>query len=163
VRYRTQYARLLEYQETNSVGVALGAISSYGAETHGLDFIASMTPLSHLELKLIGDWMDGHFDDYHGCANYISVTGQTECISINGAPLQRQPKVQLRFIPSYSVLLPWGVIKAWLSEEYIGQRYEDQSGLQPLGAYYMLGGGVVADFKDNWEFRVQGTNLTDLE
>jgi len=151
----------LQYQETNSVGVGTGAISNYGAESHGVDFIGSITPLPHLTFKLVGDWMDGHYDNYNGCANYITLTGQKECVSFNGAPLQRQPKLQYRFIPSYSLVPSWGVVTGWLSYEYVGQRYEDQSGLQPLGTYYMLGGGIVANFGSNWEFRVQGTNLTN--
>jgi len=151
----------LQYQETNGAGIATGAISNYGAQSKGIDFIGSVTPLPHFTLKLVGDYMDGHYDNYIGCANYINLTGQKECISINGAPLQRQPKLQYRFIPSYSVVPGWGVVTGWLSYEYVGQRYEDQSGLQPLGTYYMFGGGIVANFGDNWEFRVQGTNLTN--
>jgi hypothetical protein len=45
--------------------------------------------------------------------------------------------------------------------EYVGQRYEDQTGLQPLGTYYMLSAGVVANISRNWQLRVQGTNLTN--
>jgi hypothetical protein len=30
-----------------------------------------------------------------------------------------------------------------------------------LGAYYTIGAGVVANYGKNWQFRVQGTNLSD--
>jgi len=49
----------------------------------------------------------------------------------------------------------------FVTYEYVGQRYEDIAGLAPLGTYYMLGAGVVANVGNNWEFRVQGTNLTN--
>ena len=45
--------------------------------------------------------------------------------------------------------------------EHVGQRYEDLTGLQPLGTYYTLSAGIVTDIGNNWEFRVQGTNLTN--
>jgi outer membrane cobalamin receptor len=151
----------LQYTETNGQGVQIGKVSIYGSESKGIDFIGSLTPIPNLNLKLIGDYMDGHYTDYIGCANYVDINGNTRCISLNGAPLQRQPKIQFRFIPSYTFNASWGSVKPWLMYEHVGQRYEDQSGLQPLGTYYMLGGGVLANIGDNWEFRVQGTNLTN--
>jgi len=45
--------------------------------------------------------------------------------------------------------------------EYDGQRYEDQSGQQPLGSGTLLGGGILTDVGDHWDLRVQGTNLTN--
>jgi TonB dependent receptor len=55
----------------------------------------------------------------------------------------------------------WGDVTGWVTYEHVGQRYEDQSGLQPLGAYYSLGAGIVANYGKNWQVRVQGTNLTN--
>ena len=66
--------------------------------------------------------------------------------------------------PSYT--FPWtarngGDVTAFLTYEYVGQRYEDLTGLQPLGTYYMLGAGIVANVASHWQLRVQGTNLTN--
>jgi len=63
--------------------------------------------------------------------------------------------------PSYTA--PWntGDVTAFVTYEYVGQRYEDITGLQPLGTYYMLSAGIVANVGRNWQFRVQGTNLTN--
>jgi hypothetical protein len=75
--------------------------------------------------------------------------------------LQRQPKLRFLFTPSYTWVSDWGDVTPYVTYEHVGQRYEDISGLQPLGAYYTLGAGVVANYGKNWQFRVQGTNLSD--
>jgi hypothetical protein len=151
----------LQYQETNSVGVGTGVISTYGATTKGVDFIGVLTPLPGLNLRLVGDYEDGTYKDYVGCAKYTDILGNPQCAQINGQPLQRQPKFQIRVTPSYTLPGPWGDATAWVTYEHVGQRYEDQSGLQPLGSYYMLGAGILANLGTNWQFRVQGTNLTN--
>jgi hypothetical protein len=75
--------------------------------------------------------------------------------------LQRQPLWQVRVTPSYTV--PWsdGDLTAFATYEYVGRRNEDITGLTPLGSYYMLGAGIVANVSRHWQFRVQGTNLTN--
>ncbi len=152
----------LQYQETNAVGVATGAISTYGADTHGIDFTAVITPIERFNIRLVGDYMDGHYTHFNGCAPYIDINGNSQCIGLTDKPPQRQPKFQIRVTPTYT-LVPgdWGDVTAWLTYEHVGQRFEDQSGLQPLGSYYMLSFGIVANVSDHYEFRVQGTNLTN--
>ena len=120
-----------------------------------------MTPIQNLVIRLVGDYMDGHYQDYIGCLKYFDIFGHPQCANINGAPLQRQPKWQIRVTPSYTI--PWstGDLTAFVTYEYVGQRFEDQTGLQPLGTYYMLSAGIVANINRNWQFRVQGTNLTN--
>jgi len=105
--------------------------------------------------------MDGHYTHFDGCAPYTDINGNAQCAAIDGAPLQRQPKLQVRFTPSYQVLPSWGDATGWVTYEHVGQRYEDISGLQPLGAYYMLSAGIVANYGKNWQVRLQGTNLTN--
>jgi outer membrane cobalamin receptor len=151
----------LQYQETDVNGNPLTAISNYGASSNGLNLIVNVTPIHNLNLRLIGDYMDGKYKDYIGCAQYQDINGNTKCQPINGVPLQRQPKVQFRFIPSYKVDSSWGDVTGWLNYEHVGQHYQDQSGLQPLGTYYVLGAGVVAHVGKGWELRVQGTNLSN--
>ena len=151
----------LTYQETNAAGVGTGVISTYGSTAKGVNFVGTVTPFQNFVIRLIGDYMDGHYTDYIGCAPYIDIFGHNQCAQINGSPILRQPKWQGRVTPSYTI--PWatGDLTAFVTYEYVGQRYEDQTGLQPLGTYYMLGAGVVANIGKNWQFRVQGTNLTN--
>jgi outer membrane receptor protein involved in Fe transport len=158
--YHKQFTGL-QYQETTVSGVPLSAISNYGSDSKGLDLIATLTPIEHLNLTVNGDYMDGHYTHYNGCAPYIDLNGNNQCAQIDGAPLQRQPKVRVIFTPSYTVVPSWGDVTGYVAYEHDGQRYEDQSGLQPLGSFYQLGAGIVADYGTNWQFRVQGTNLTN--
>ncbi|HME39238.1 MAG TPA: TonB-dependent receptor [Steroidobacteraceae bacterium] len=158
--YHKQFTGL-QYQETNSVGVGTGAIANYGSDSKGIDLIATLTPIPHLNLTVVGDYMDGHYTHFDGCAPYTDINGNAQCAAIDGAPLQRQPKLQVRFTPSYQVLPSWGDATGWVTYEHVGQRYEDISGLQPLGAYYMLSAGIVANYGKNWQVRLQGTNLTN--
>jgi len=133
----------------------------YGASTKGLDFKGTLTPLPGLNILLVGDYMDGHYTNHAACIPYTNILGQALCAGIDGAPLQRQPKWRMDLTPSYTVPVPWGDVTGFVTYEYIGQRYEDLAGLSPLGTYYMLSAGLIANVGNNWEFRVQGTNLTN--
>ncbi|TLZ61239.1 MAG: TonB-dependent receptor, partial [Gammaproteobacteria bacterium] len=150
--YKKQFTGL-QYTPSDQNGVQLtGQTAIYGADSKGIDFIGTLTPIEHLKLTVVGDYMDGTYSDYHGCLQYRDILGNlVACASPNGAPLQRQPKFQVRLTPSYIQPFPWGDVT----------RYEDIVGGQPLGTYYMLGAGLIATFQKNWELRVQGTNLTN--
>jgi outer membrane receptor protein involved in Fe transport len=158
--YHKQFGGI-QYQETNAAGIGAGPISSYGSDSKGVDLIATLSPLEHLNLTVIGDYMDGHYTHYNGCAPYTDILGNKQCAAIDGEPLQRQPKVQYRFMPSYELVPAWGDVTGWVTYEHVGQRYEDISGLQPLGAYYTFGAGIVANYGKNWQLSVEGTNLTN--
>jgi outer membrane receptor protein involved in Fe transport len=152
----------LQYTPSTATGVPIpGQTLIYGASTHGLNLIASITPFTGFNVRLVGDYMDGHYTDYTGCISYTDILGNAQCAPIDGAPLQRQPKYQFRLTPNYTVPAPWGDVMGFVTYEYVAQRYEDLAGLAPLGTYYMLGAGVVANVGNNWEFRVAGTNLTN--
>ena len=151
----------LQYQETNGAGVPIGAISNYGSSTKGLNLNTTWSPIENLKLALVGDYMDGHYTNYNGCAPYTDINGGTQCVGLNGQPLQRQPKVRYMFTPSYRIVTSWGDITGFVTYTHIGQRYEDQSGLQPLGSYYTLDAGIVANYNQNWQFTLRGTNLTN--
>jgi outer membrane receptor protein involved in Fe transport len=158
--YHRQFSGL-QYQETTQSGVPLSAISTYGSDSNGVNFIGTLTPIHNLNLSVVGDYMDGHYTHFNGCAPYTDINGNPQCAQIDGAPLQRQPKFQIRFTPSYTVDSDWGAVTGWVTYEHVGQRYEDITGLQPLGSYYMLAAGLLYDLNANWEFRLQGTNLTN--
>ena len=160
------YRRIFEgltIQETTASGTPIpGAIVTYGSKTYGVDFDGYITPFKGFTLRIIADYMNGTYENANACVSYTDLFGNPQCANIDGSPLQRQPKFQIRATPSYSVPFPWGDITGWLTVEHIGQRFEDQSGQQPLGAYTELGAGVVADVGDNWQMRVQGTNLNNV-
>src|ERR1700730_12250769 len=68
--YRKQFTGL-QYQETTVSGVPLSAISTYGSDSKGIDFISTVTPIENLNITLVGDYMDGHYTHYTGCAPYV--------------------------------------------------------------------------------------------
>jgi outer membrane receptor protein involved in Fe transport len=150
------------YQETDLNGVTVpGGYGTYGSTANGVDFDGYIGPFAGLTLRFVGDYMDGHYTNNHSCLAFVDINGDHQCVFINGSPLQRQPKFQVRITPSYSAAVPWGDVTAWLTYEHAGQRYNDTYGQQPLGAYDMLSGGILTDAGDHWQFRVQGTNLTN--
>jgi outer membrane receptor protein involved in Fe transport len=150
------------YQETNLSGVTIpGGYGTYGSTANGFDVDGYVGPFAGLTLRFVGDYMDGHYTNNHSCLAFVDIYGNNECVYINGAPLQRQPKFQVRITPSYSANVPWGDVSAWVTFEHVGQRYNDTYGQTPLGSYNMLSGGILTDVGDHWQMRVQGTNLTN--
>ncbi|MGH8146449.1 MAG: TonB-dependent receptor [Rhodanobacteraceae bacterium] len=152
----------IQYQQTDANGVSIpGAISSYGANSHGLNAIVRWSPVEHLSLSLAGSYLDGHYSHNDACVPGFNINGDAECFSFDGNPLARQPKTLYRFTPKYTLPTAWGNLTGWLTYTHVGQRYEDQTGMQPLGTYGTLAAGVVANVGPNWQFRLQGTNLTN--
>ena len=152
----------IRYQASTPEGVAIpGEYGSYGATANGVDVDGYITPFQGLTVRVVGDYMAGHYQKNYSCLKYTDLFGNPQCASINGAPLQRQPKFQVRVTPSYTLPTPWGDVSAWLTFEHAGQRYSDIAGLQPLGVYNMLSAGLLTDVGERWQFRVQGTNLTN--
>jgi outer membrane receptor protein involved in Fe transport len=159
----------LAYQPVNIDQVPLGPVTTYGSEAFGVRLVGSVNPLAgndvqwvrDLKLTVNGNWENAHYRDYVGCYVYVNISGQTICGTINGVQLARLPKFQVRLTPSDTQTTSWGSISEYLIYEYIGQHYQDNTGLNPLGSYYDLGAGVVAKVGDNWQFRLSGTNLTN--
>ena len=133
----------------------------YGSQTWGVNFITNVKPFEHAEISFSGDYMKGHYNRYVGCVSYTAQDGSSQCSSINGMQLQRQPKFQFRLTPSYTIPTSWGSVKAWLTYEYVGDRYGDLIQQQPLGSYYDLAFGVLANVGQHWVLSVQGTNMTN--
>ncbi|GLQ99782.1 TonB-dependent receptor [Dyella mobilis] len=132
----------------------------YGANTKGVNLSTTFTPFAHFSLLLSGDYMDGHYTNT-GLVEYTNETGQNAYASMYGMVLQRQPKLQFRITPSYTLPTSWGNLRAWITYEYIGPRYEDQIESQPLGSYYDLAFGVQANVGQHWVYSVSGTNMTN--
>jgi hypothetical protein len=133
----------------------------YGSDSKGVNFNIVVSPIEHFKLGLLGNYMDGIYTGYFACIKYVNPVTGNGCAGIDGKQLQRQPKFQIAVQPSYTLPMNWGDITAFLTYRHVGAHTQDQAGLQQLGTYYTLDFGVVANYGENWELRVQGTNVTD--
>ncbi|WP_130618882.1 TonB-dependent receptor [Dyella amyloliquefaciens] len=133
----------------------------YGSETKGVNAAVTVKPFENFTVALSGNYMDGHYSDYQGCVPYVAQDGSDQCDSIDGKRLDRQPRIQYRVTPAYSIPTVWGSMKFWLTYEYVGDRYGDQLEQQPLGDFYDLSFGAMANIGKNWVLTLRGTNLTN--
>ncbi|HJS92478.1 MAG TPA: TonB-dependent receptor [Steroidobacteraceae bacterium] len=131
--------------------------ANYGTNAWGIDFQADWFPLEHLSLGVTGDWQHSvytHFSSFAGLAG-------SGAFDNDGNILQRQPRLQLRFTPEYTLPMSWGALRLFATVSHIDLRYSDTENTQVLPPYTTLDAGVVADIGAHLQARVQGTNLTD--
>jgi outer membrane receptor protein involved in Fe transport len=122
--------------------------ATYGSSAYGVGFEAQWRPIDQLSFNLTGDWQHAQYRGFTGSAT-------------NNDELQRQPKLHFRFTPEYHVPMPWGDLRLFTTYTYVGQRFSDPGNTQVLPKYYTLEAGIVAGIGQNFEVRLQGTNLTD--
>jgi outer membrane receptor protein involved in Fe transport len=147
----------------------IGPSTSYGSTSQGLRFIGSVNPLAAMDsqplkafrITVNANYEHAHYKDFPGCFIYKDINQVTQCGSINGVQLARLPKFQIRVTPEDTQEFAWGTITEYVTYEHIGQHYQDETGLNPLGTYYDLAAGAVANYGENWEFRIAGSNLTN--
>ena len=158
--YRKIFTGLL-YQPTNGLGSPVGPQLVYGSDSQGVNVNFAVTPLENFTVQLVGNYLDGHYTHYDACIPFVNSVSGNGCARIEGQQLQRQPKFRFALQPSYMMTMPWGETEAFVTYSHVGKHTQDQSGLQQLGRYHTLDFGVIARVGENWEFRVQGTNVTD--
>lgn len=131
--------------------------ATYGTNAWGLDFQADWFPLEHLSLGITGDWQHSvytHFSSFAGL-------GGTAAFDNDGNILQRQPRLQVRFTPEYTLPMPWGALAVFTAVSHIDLRYSDTESTQVLPPYTTLDAGVVDEIGAHLQVRLQGTNLTN--
>ncbi len=152
----------LTFQPTNGAGTPIGTPQLYGSDSKGINFSGVLTPVENLKLSLVANYLDGHYTHNSSCFKFTNVvTGETGCAPINDKQLQRQPKVRYMFTPSYRIPFAWGDVTAFVTYTHVGSHTQDQSGLQQLGTYHTYDFGVIANIEQNWQLRLQGTNVTN--
>lgn len=112
----------------------------------GLEFEAQLRPFENFDLTMTGNWIDAEYFDFG---------------TNSGNRIRRQPKVQFRLTPGYYIPGEWADLRLFLTWTHVGDRFADIENQQPLPSYDTLDFGVVAYVGENWELRVQGTNVTD--
>lgn len=151
----------LQYQQTDRLGAPTGARLYYGSESKGLNFIGALTLWENFRFQAVANYLDGEYTDYDACVPFTNVVTGNGCARIEGQQLQRQPKLRYMLTPSYHFPFDWGGIDAQVTYTHIGDRTQDQSGLQELGSYYTWDFAVIANVGENWQFAVRGTNISD--
>jgi hypothetical protein len=159
----------LVYQPQNIEMVPIGPKTTFGSTSKGLRVVGSVNPGAGSDVQAIRDFSisvnanyeKAHYKDFLGCFVYTNISGQVICGTINGVQLARLPDFQVRVSPSDTQTFDWGSLTEFVAYEHIGQHYQDSTGLNPLGSYYDLGAGIVADIGTNWQIRVLGSNLTN--
>jgi outer membrane receptor protein involved in Fe transport len=117
-----------------------------GSKGKGVEFELAVRPIAGLQLQLTGDWQDSTYKDNP---------------AINGNAVQRQPKFQYRFSPSYRIPVGDMALKLYGTYAHIGSRWADQQNTQYLPAYDTLDLGILAELSDRLELRLSGTNVNN--
>ncbi|MGH8290176.1 MAG: TonB-dependent receptor [Steroidobacteraceae bacterium] len=130
--------------------------ATYGATSWGMDFQADWFPLERLTLGLTGDWQHSLYTHFSSFAGLGAASFDND-----GNILQRQPRLQVRLTPQYTIPMSWGELRVFATVSHIDLRYSDTENTQVLPPYTTLDAGVVADIGTSFELRLQGTNLTD--
>lgn len=134
----------LSFQQILANGTTENRIG--GSTSRGLEAELALRPLKGLELALSGNVLDATYKDF----------GDN-----SGKRVQRQPKLQFRFTPSYRFDTGMGSVKVYATYSHIGERFADQENAQILPKYHTLDAGVVAHLNNGIDVRLSGTNLTD--
>ncbi len=159
----------IAYTPTNIDNVPIGPASTYGSTSTGARLVGSVTPfassdyapLRDFRIEVNGIWEDAYYTNFRGCFTYTNINNQVICGTINGNQLARLPKFQIRVTPSDTQSFNWGTLTEQLTYENIGLRYQDNTSLTPLPAYYDLAAGIDAMIGEHFELRVLGSNLTN--
>ena len=154
---------------TNVQGVQIGPTNIFGSTSNGGRLVGSVNPfatsdnkpLAAFKITVNGIYENAHYKDFQGCFTYTDINNNKVCGAINGNQLARLPKYQFRVTPSDTQLFNWGTLTEQVTYEYIGKRFQDESNLTPLPAYYDLAAGIDARVGDSWEFRLLGSNLNN--
>ena len=159
----------LAYTPTDINRAPIGPTTTYGSTARGLRVVGSVNPfatsdnqvVSAFKITVNGIYEKAHYKDFLGCFVYTDINNNVICGTINGVQLARLPKFQYRLTPGDTQVMSWGTLTEQLTYEYIGQHYQDGTGLNPLGSYYDIQAGIDAKVGENWEFRLLGSNLTN--
>ncbi|QBE63537.1 TonB-dependent receptor [Pseudoduganella lutea] len=141
--FRTDFDGIA-FQQILADGTILNTVS--GSKGQGVEFELAVRPVRDLTLTLTGNWQDSEYKDNPATA---------------GKRVQRQPKLQGRFTPSYRIPMGDNELRLYGTYTYIGERWADQANLQYLPSYKTFDLGAVYRLGEKIEFRVNGSNLNN--
>ncbi len=112
----------------------------------GLEFEGAWRPADGFELAWTATWLNA---DYGKFGNF------------SGNQVVRQPKFRARLTPSYYWTLPWGDLKVFSTYTHVGDRFSDPANGQVLPTYDTWDVGASMHVGEQWEFTLNGRNVTD--
>ncbi|MBV7538537.1 TonB-dependent receptor [Duganella sp. sic0402] len=142
--FHTQFDGIA-FTQILSNGQELRSVS--GSKGNGVEFEVAVRPIENLQLQLTGDYQKSEYKDNPATA---------------GKVVQRQPKLQFRFTPTYRI--PFGdghSAKLYATYTSIGERWADQANQQYLPSYRTIDAGVLFSLGEKIEVRLAGTNLNN--
>ncbi|SFU47797.1 TonB-dependent receptor [Pseudoduganella namucuonensis] len=142
--FHTQFDGIA-FQQILANGSILNSVS--GSKGTGLEFEIAVRPVKNLTLSLTGDYQKSEYKDNPATA---------------GNDVQRQPKLQFRFTPTYKI--PLGddnSLKLYATYTSIGARWADQANTQYLPSYRTIDAGALYAIGEKIEVRLAGTNLSN--
>jgi outer membrane receptor protein involved in Fe transport len=148
------YTVYLNYFHTEFDGIAFQQIladgrvlnSTSGSKGNGVEWELALRPVTNLTLQLSGDYQKSEYKDNPTTA---------------GKVVQRQPKLQYRFTPTYRIPMGDNELKLYGTYTHIGDRWADQANLQYLPSYKTVDLGALFIMNDKVEFRINASNVTN--
>ncbi|AKU23052.1 TonB-dependent siderophore receptor [Massilia sp. NR 4-1] len=133
----------IAFQQILANGNILNSVS--GSKGNGVEVEFAVRPVRDLTLNLTGNYQDSTYKD-----NPLTA----------GKQVQRQPKLQFRFTPTYRVGLGDGnAVKLYGTYTQIGARWADQANQQYLPKYNTVDLGALFTFGDKIEVRLSANNV----
>ncbi|UMR32084.1 TonB-dependent receptor [Massilia sp. MB5] len=133
----------IAFQQILANGNILNSVS--GSKGNGVEVEFAVRPVRDLTLNLTGNYQNSTYKD-----NPLTA----------GKQVQRQPKLQFRFTPTYRVGLGDGnAVKLYGTYTQIGARWADQANQQYLPKYNTVDLGALFTFGDKIEVRLSTNNV----
>ncbi|MBB3117035.1 TonB-dependent receptor [Pseudoduganella violacea] len=133
----------IAFQQILANGNILNSVS--GSKGNGVEVEFAVRPVRDLTLNLTGNYQDSTYKD-----NPLTA----------GKQVQRQPKLQFRFTPTYRVGLGENnAVKLYGTYTQIGARWADQANQQYLPKYHTVDLGALFTFGEKIELRLSANNV----
>ena len=144
--FLTAYHATLKNSQTQQFTNAGNVVQRPNSRTTGVEFEAAVRPLRGLELALTGNLQSAKYFDFPG---------------FEGNTVERQPKLQYRFTPSYRIPTELGSVRLFATWTHVGERFASADNTLKLPKYDTLDAGFVASLNNGIDIRLTGTNLTN--
>ncbi|HET7266677.1 MAG TPA: TonB-dependent receptor [Oleiagrimonas sp.] len=127
-------------------GQLVNVVLSGSSHAKGLGFDFTIRPVENFNVHFTGDYLNANYVDYG---------------KYSGNRVERQPKFQFRMTPTLRVPTSWGMARFFATYTHVGKRYGNIANNQILPAYHTIDVGAELVVGEHWDFRLNGTNITD--